>query len=166
MRAFTILTLTLFSITALGQQWTGKYHDYFGHEIEFFKDSTFKYEYGFDLLHTWAVGKWTTRKDTIYLNFDDSKVYDTLVRPYRADSLVESRDEISSRIDEELFAMQQLSSGGQSSEGITSRLIKGHGRLYMVDNKGRPMKGRREGIWRQKKWWGYKKWPVWYVREK
>ena len=160
MRALIILTLTLHSLTALGQKWIGKYHDYFGHEIEFYKDSTFKYEYGFDLLHTWAIGKWTTQKDTIYLNFDDSRVYDTLVRPNRPDSLIESRDEISSRIDEELFGMQQLSSGGQSSEGITSRLIKRRGRLYMVDKKGRPINGRRKGFWSPKKW------PVWYTKER
>ena len=165
MKTLTILTLTLLSLTVLGQQRTDKYHDYFGHKIEFFRDSTFKYAYGFDLIHTWAIGKWTTNKDTIYLNFDNNKVYDTLVRANRPDSLIESRDEISSRINEESFAMQQLSSGGQSSEGITNRLIKRNGRLYLVDHDGKRIKERREGIWRQKKWWGYKKWPVWYVKE-
>jgi hypothetical protein len=165
MRLTIIAVLGLLSYRAIGQSRTTKYHDYDGHKIEFREDSTFKYEYGFDLLHTWAVGKWQIKNDTIYLDFDETKVYDTLVRPNRLDSLVESRDEIPSRINEELFTMLQMSSGGQSSEGITHRLLKKHKRLYLIDNKGR-VKGRLRGIWPDKRWWGYKTWPRWYVKER
>jgi hypothetical protein len=165
MRYIIILFLGLLQFETFGQKWTGKYHDYSGHELEFHSDSTFKYEYGFDLLHTWAIGKWTFKDDIVHLNFSNDKVYDTLVRANRADSLIESRDEILSKINDEMFAMLQLSSGGQSSEGITDKLMLKGKRLYLVDSKGQRITGRLRGIWPDKRWWGYKTWPVYYVKE-
>ena len=162
---FIIIVLVGFQLNTYGQKWTGKYQDYFGHSIEFYRDSTFKYEYRFDLLHTWAVGKWKVNKDTIHLNFEDLRVYDTLIRDNRPDSLIESRDEKSNRLTAEEFAMMQMSSGGQSSEGISDKLLLTGKRLYQINNKGKRVKGRRRGIWPQKRWWGYKTWPVYYMKE-
>lgn len=89
MRLTIIAVLGLLSYRAIAQSRTMKYHDYDGHKIEFREDSTFKYEYGFDLPHTWAIGKWHIKDDTIYLNFDETKVYDLLLLSHPTKELVQ-----------------------------------------------------------------------------
>jgi len=106
--------------------------------LEFHKDSTFRFDWRFDLIHNWATGEWTTEGKTIILEFIN--VYDTLTRMDKPDSLVLSIHTEASRINEQEFAMAQLISSGQSNDGITTRLKKKGNRLYLLDEKGQTIK--------------------------
>lgn len=143
-----ILTTTIYIPTS-GQTLTGKYNAYYGHSLELKDDSTFKYEWRFDLIKNWAVGQWSFSNDIVTLKFSD--VYDTLIRPNKPDSLILSMDDRSSKIKNEEFASTQLVSGGQNHSDITERLIVKRKRLYVMDNNGRPSKIKQRGIWTKKK---------------
>jgi len=149
MRLLTILLLTTISISASGQRLTGKYNAYYGHSLELKDDSTFRYEWSFDLINNWAVGHWTFSNDIVTLRL--TYIYDTLTRPYKPDSLVLSLDNKSNRINNEDFLSTLLVSGGQRDPEITDRLILKRKRLYLVDKNGRPSKVKQRGIWTKKK---------------
>lgn len=149
MRLTTILLLTIIYISASGQHVTGKYNAYYGHSLELKNDSTFRYEWKFDLVKNWAVGQWTFSNDMVNLKFTD--VYDTLTRPNQPDTLVMSIDDKSNRVNNEEFVSTLLVSGGQHHTGITERLIFKRQRLYLTDTNGRPMTGKQRGIWTKKK---------------
>jgi hypothetical protein len=163
MRVSTILILTLFYLTASGQRSAEKYQDYFGHTLILNSDSTFRFDWKFDLIHDWASGRWTVSGRKINLNFVD--VRDTLSRPDKPDSLVLSVDEKSNKINQEEFAQTRLVSGGQHKDRFVDKFYQRGKRLFPADKNGRPIKSRQRGIWPQKKWWGYKKWPTYYKRE-
>jgi hypothetical protein len=156
MRLTPILLLTIICISASGQRLTGKYNAYYGNSLELKDDSTFRYEWKFDLIYNWAVGRWTITDNIIQLTF--TNIYDTLTRFNRSDSLVLSGDEKSNRINIEEFASTQFVSGGQHHTGITDRLIFKRQRLYLADKNGRPLRGKQRGIWTKKKR------PTWYFR--
>jgi len=156
MRLTTILLLTIINISASGQRLTGKYNDYFGHTLELKEDSTFRLEWKFDLVKTWAIGQWTYSNDIVYLKFND--IYDTLTRTGKPDSLVLSNDENPNRINKEEFAIYQISSGGQKHVGITDRLTLKRKRLYLTDKNGRPFREKQPGIWTTKKR------PTYYIK--
>jgi hypothetical protein len=162
MRVTIILILTFFPLIASGQNWTGKYQDYFGRTLILNKDSTFRFDWRFDLIYEWASGQWTVSGRTVNLNF--ISVYDTLSRPHRPDSLVLSIDEKSNKVNAEEFGQSVLLSGGQYKDRFSDRLYKKGNRLFLTKN-GRPYKSRHRGIWTQKKWWGYKRWPTFYKKE-
>ena len=149
MRLLTILILTTIYISASGQHLTGKYNAYYGHSLELKDDSTFRYEWRFDLIKNWAVGQWSFSNDIVTLKFNE--VYDTLTRPDKPDSLVLSMDDKSSKIKIEEFASTQLVSGGQNHSDITDRLIVKRKRLYLMDSNGQPSKIKQRGIWTKKK---------------
>ncbi len=151
MRLTTILLLTTISFVASGQRLTGKYNAYYGHSLELRVDSTFRYEWHFDLASSWSVGQWKVSNKTVYLNF--TNVYDTLTRDGMPDSLVLSSDEKSNRIKNEEFVIGLISGGGQgrSVSGISDRLAIRGKRLYQVDKSGRIIRTRESGIWTKKK---------------
>ena len=91
MRLTAIMLLTTITILASGQSLTGKYNAYYGHSLQLRADSTFRYEWHFDLGSSWSVGQWKVSNKTIYLSFKN--VYDTLTRDGMPDSLVLSSDE-------------------------------------------------------------------------
>jgi hypothetical protein len=155
--------MTFFYVTASGQRSTEKYHDYFGHNLVLNDDSTFRFDWRFDLIHEWATGQWTVSGRTINLKFID--VYDTLSRPDKPDSLVLSIDEESNKISEGEFAQTAFVSGGQHRDRFGIRFYRRGKRLFSTDKNGRPIKNRHRGIGPQKKWWGYKTWPTFYKRE-
>ncbi len=163
MRVTTVLILTFLYVTASGQSSTERYQDYFGNTLVLNSDSTFRFDWRFDLIHDWATGRWTTSGRKICLNFID--VYDTLSRPDKSDSLVLSLDEKSSKINQEEFAQTGRASGGQRKDRFSGRFYQRGKRLFPADKNGRPIKSRQRGIWVQKKWWGYKTWPTNYKRE-
>lgn len=149
MKVTTILLLTINSISILGQSLPGKYNAYYGHSLELKDDSTFRYEWKFDLIKNWAIGRWTVSNDMVYLEFND--IYDTLKRSNKADSSVLSNDEKSNCVNDREFAIYLISSGGQRHDGITNCLaIKGK-RLYLVNKNGRVIKTKQSGIWTKKK---------------
>lgn len=47
---------------------SGKYFNYWNQKIELKPDSTFRYEYRFDLFYDKVIGKWRLNSDTLYLN--------------------------------------------------------------------------------------------------
>jgi hypothetical protein len=156
MRLLTILLLTTISISASGQRLTGKYGAYYGHSLELKDDSTFRYEWKFDLITFWAVGQWSYSDKIVNLKFID--IYDTLKRPNSPDSLVLSIDEKSTQVKYEEFVTSQLVSGGQKHGGITNNLVFKRQRLYLADKEGRIMRGKQSGIMTKKKR------PTWYFR--
>ncbi|MCO6358294.1 hypothetical protein [Roseivirga pacifica] len=138
----TALFILLMSITVSlhSQRIDGKYKDNFGHTLEIKSDSTFKFEWKFDLTYTWVKGEWTKEKDLLYLNY--IAVYDTLVRSGQPDSLVLSTDPISSKINNEEFIESLLTSGGQknndlsvSSQSYVQQLILRKQILFLHVNK-------------------------------
>src|SRR5687768_6601720 len=106
MRVTTILILTLILTPASGQRLTGKYQDYFGHSLQLNNDSTFRFDWRFDLTHDWATVKWSSSDRLISFHFQN--IYDTLSRIGKPDSLVLSLDETSNKIDEEEYATTML----------------------------------------------------------
>lgn len=156
--------LILFYSVTLAQSVNGKYQDYFGHTLTLNKDSTFRFDWRFDLIHDWAIGRWRISGKIIDLEFID--VNDTLSRPNKPDSLVLSVDERSSKIHETELGQASLISGGQHKDRFNDKFYKRGNRLFLAKNNGRPIKSKLRGIWPQKKWpWGYKKWPTFYRRE-
>lgn len=157
MRVIIILICVFFYFKAPGQKFTGEYKDYFGHTLEINKDSTFKLEWKFDLIKTWAIGQWKTSSDTIYLEFVE--VYDTLVRLKKPDSLVISHDEVSNRISETEYDANLDCSKEQDRGDIINKLFIRGKRLLLIDKHGRLLKEKQPGIWRKKKR------PTWYFKE-
>jgi hypothetical protein len=156
MRRLTLIILIFQCHLTSGQNLIGSYKDYFGHRIQFQEDSTFLYEWRFDLVKTWATGNWKISNDTIYLNF--ITVYDTLKRENKSDTLVISIDNLPNSISEQEFAINSIISGGQKSDGITERLyIKGK-RLYLVSKNGHLNKGKFKGLVDNKKY------PTYYYK--
>ena len=151
MRLTTIILLIVINFIASGQSLTGKYNAYYGHSLELKDDSTFRYEWHFDLASSWSVGQWKVSSKTIYLNF--KSIYDTLTRDGMPDSLVLSSDEKSNRIRNDEFVIGLISGGGQgrSVNGITDRLAIRGKRLYQLDKIGRIIRTRESGNWTKKK---------------
>jgi hypothetical protein len=164
MRLSTVIVLTFIYSGASGQVLTAKYRDYHGHRLQLNSDSTFRFDWRFDLIHSWATGKWSTSGRTI--NFQFKNVVDTLSRANKPDSLVLSLDEKSNRINDQEFLSTLLVSGGQQSEQFPNKLFKKGKRLFIIDKEGRLDRKRHRGIWPQKRWpFGYKKWPTLYKVE-
>ena len=164
MRVTTVPVFIFVYVTAWGQELTGKYQDYHGHSLELSRDSTFRFDWRFDLIHTWATGKWSASGR--FINFQYISVLDTLQRTDKPDSLVLSLDDISNRIDEQRFMATLLVSGGQRSDEFSDKLFRKGKRLFFVDRNGKLNRKKYRGIWPQKKWpWGYKEWPTWYKKE-
>lgn len=161
MRFLTVLVLMFICTSANGQVLTSEYRDYHGHRLKLYNDSTFRFDWRFDLIHSWVTGKWSTSGRTI--NFQFISIVDTVLRTYKPDSLVLSLDEKSNRVSEQEFLSTLLVSGGQQSEQFPKSLFKKGKRLFILDKEGRLNRKRYRGIWPQKKWpFGYKKWPTWY----
>jgi hypothetical protein len=151
MKLTTIFLLTIISFSVSGQGLTGKYNAYNGHSLELKSDSTFRYEWRFDLASSWTVGQWRASNGIVYLNFKN--VYDTLTREDKPDSLALSSDEKSNRINIEEFAIGQISGGGQGRriDRITDRLAIRGKRLYLMSKAGQVLRTKESGILDKKK---------------
>lgn len=149
MRLTTILLLTLIYFSAPGQRLIGKYNAYYGHSLELNSDSTFKYEWRFDMTRKWAIGRWSCTDKIVNLNF--ITIYDTLNRQGRPDSLVLSGDEKSTKISQNEFAIILIGAGGQNHDGITNRLALRRRKLYQMDDSGKIITKKYPGIWTKKK---------------
>jgi hypothetical protein len=163
-RIIVMLMLTIASTACYGQKLVGKYHDHFGHRLELKKDSTFRFDWSFDLAQTWSAGQWTVSGKILNLAFID--VYDTLSRAGKPDSLVLSLDEHSTKIDQVEFALSLITSGQQDKGRFSDKFYIRNKRLFIVNKNGRPSRSRYSPVWRHRKWpWGYKKWPTFFVKE-
>lgn len=156
--------LIIATTASRGQGLVGRYQNHFGRSLELRKDSTFRFDWKFDLVHDWATGRWTVSGKILTLEFID--VYDTLSRAGKPDSLVLSIDEHSNKINQDEFLVTLLTSGQQNKGRFSDKFYNRGKRLFLVKKNGRPSRSRHSGIWRQKKWpWGYKKWPTFFVKE-
>jgi hypothetical protein len=158
LRLVTSMILLTTSICSWGQELVGNYAAYYGHTLQLRKDSTFRYEWQFDLASSWSVGKWRVEKGIVYLNI--RPVLDTLARDGQPDSLVLSVDEKSTKIHVQEFVGGLLSGGGQgrSIERIPDRLeIRGK-RLHPMNKSGKIDRRRESGLWNNRKR------PIYYVK--
>ena len=133
----------------------GTYNDYFGDRIELNADSTFKFNYAFDLISSWSIGKWNVKSDTIY--FETNLVMDTLtIRDLNnkiiRDSLVLSDDTKIDRIELIDNISSILSSGGQNRKKVPEKLFWKNNKLYRFDSIGRLDLRRVDGFWTNKKY--------------
>jgi len=165
MKAFLLILLIFTFSLASSQDLEGKYKDYFGYSLELNSDSTFKFEWRFDLIYNWATGKWLTNDKVLTFNF--LPVFDTLVRTGKSDSLVLSIDKVPNNTTKEQFLEYELISGGQDKDRFPTELKLKKGRLYHLDSNGKISRKRRSGIWPQKRWiFGNKKWPTYFRKIK
>jgi len=138
----------------------GKYNDYFGYTVEINIDSTFDFNWRFDLFAYWCTGKWTIINDTIY--FDKIPVYDTLLIVNKNgqpdDSLILSNDKKPGLITTSEMAINSISSGGQDLLKFPGKLFYRNNRLYQIWN-GKVVKKKVRGFWTNKKY------PPWFVKE-
>ena len=132
----------------------GYYEDYFGNSIFLNSDSSFKYNWNFDLASSWSKGTWSYKNDTIY--FHVTPVYDTLKlikeNNLFKDTLVLSQDENSGRLTQGQFIGVLLSGGGQNRKPSPDKLLFKKGRLYEIVN-GKLLRKKRKGFWSNKKWY-------------
>lgn len=147
----TIVILSTIIVNATGQDLVRKYVAYYGHTLYLREDSTFRYEWKFDLASSWSVGKWRFENGKIYLNI--KPVLDTLAREGQSDSLVLSDDERSSRIHIDEFAISLISSGGQGRalDRIPERLAVRGRKLHPLNSAGQIVRRREAGIWNKRK---------------
>ena len=149
-----ILISTINQISA--QSLEGKYRNYFGNTLEIKSDSTFYWDYHFDLASGWATGKWSIIDNTVHLN--PIPVHDTLVVTGEPDSLVLSLDGKSERITIEEHAINSISSGGQLLEYVPTKLIFHKNRLYLLNKNGKIRRSKMRGILTRRKFvpWYFK----------
>jgi hypothetical protein len=147
----TIILLIIVTFTARGQTLIGKYQAYYGHSLELRADSTFRYQWNFDLASSWTVGQWKVSNGILYLTIKN--VYDTLESDGKPDSLVLSSDEKSNRIKIGEFTAGQISGGGQGrrTDRLPGRLAVRGKRLYLMDKAGQIVRRKEPGIWNKRK---------------
>jgi len=158
MRLLIIILYSAFSLTVNGQNdIVGKYHNYSGENIELKADSTFKYEWHFDMMASWNSGTWTTYKDTIYLTM--VYVYDTLKYLNKSgqqlDSFILSVDDKPSQTN--LAETALVYSGSQDGHPCPDKLFFSKARLF----------GLRDGKLYKRKvksFWTSKKFDPWFVK--
>ncbi|PWJ30594.1 hypothetical protein [Sediminitomix flava] len=122
----------------------GLYIDSFGSKIYFASDTTFKYEWNFDLASSWSIGKYEIVTDKVH--FYTSSIFDTLSLDNGVDSLVLSMDDISNRIEASEFIVNSISGGGQSRKEPPFELIIRKNKLFHVNSKGKADRKKRRGI--------------------
>lgn len=157
MKAPTILLCCLLLLKTKAQnKYIGQYHDFFARSIVINSDSTFKYEFHFDLESSWTKGTWITNRDTIYLQvipiFDTLKYVD--VNGISHDSLRLSLDQNAGQVT--LEETQLLYSYGQERHPCPKKLYFKHNKLYSIMADGK--------LVTRKFSWGNKKFAPWYVR--
>ena len=134
----------------------GRYKDYFGSSLELKDNSTFNYEWHFDMSSSWTKGIWRIEKDTIF--FKVVIVYDTLILKNDSVSLIISNDAQSDKIYQAYNLNPYMVSGGQNYYTVPEKLYFRKGMLFYFRN-GKIFKKRVKGFWSSKKF------PSWYVRE-
>jgi len=60
------ILLTIISFSATAQSLIGKDRAYYGHTLELRGDSTFRYEWKFDLASSWTTGQWKVSNRIVY----------------------------------------------------------------------------------------------------
>ena len=133
----------------------GKYYNNFGCSIELESDSTFQFQWHFDLSASWTKGVWTVIEDTVI--FKAQLVYDTLRTTNQThDSLVLS-DDRKSEVIETLYP-GYLSSGGQNKYPSPGKLYYRRDKLFEISSSGKLIRKKQVGFWTKKRL------NPWYVK--
>ena len=149
---FLLVNIANFTQTR-GNKYVGHYHSELNGDIILNQDSTFKYTYAYDLFFSWSKGKWTVKKDTIYLM--TILVCDTL--RYRnangklVDSLVLADEEKPKLVTQLSNVINNISSEGQNRERCPTKLFYTNNKLYGIDRYGKLIKKKQRGFWVNKK---------------
>lgn len=135
----------------------GVYRSYGGvYELILKKDSTFEYNFRFDLEHRWTVGRW--RLDGKNIELSVTPILDTvrpLNRPYaKCDSVILSTDQRSNKGYDSLFVETDRNgiehyTGFSSSQDTSIKLqyLYKRNRLFGVRKNGTVIRGRARFIW-------------------
>jgi len=163
------LLIALLPTTLSAQDFCGKYVDLSGCHLQINTDSTFNFNWAFDLEHSWTNGKWRASHDTIY--FTPILIYDTI--PYTdahthlmMDSLILSTDDKANRNFDSfiiyasgnvVYYSAEMMGQTQNRYPITKKLYYKKDRLYSIRN-GKLYKKKERELWTKKKC------HPWYVR--
>jgi hypothetical protein len=135
-----LISFVTFEINAQSK-FIGKYSGFPG-VLELKKDSTYTYNWAYDLSSSWSVGFWYTNKDTLYLT--NTPIYDTLYIPGSQSNdykLVLSLNEFSEIIDSSIYELTIQSFRGQNRWYPPTKLYLKRRRLYFLIN-GKVDKGK------------------------
>ncbi|MCH4824680.1 hypothetical protein ML462_16030 [Gramella lutea] len=135
---------------------SGKYSNKFGEKIELKTDSTFTYNWQFDLASSWSKGKWSLKNDTIF--FDVIPIMDTLkiVKNNKySDSLILSSDQKPGLAKNIEFITNTLSSGGQNRQKPPKKLFIKNGKLFRLNENNEIDKKQHQQPGRNKKYKTY-----------
>jgi hypothetical protein len=158
MKTFAVILLVFFFGNTNSKSVEGKYYDYFGSKLKISSDSTFLYEWNFDLSSSWSKGKWRISNDTIY--FSIIPVFDTLRIPNKKDTLLLSVDQKPELItDKNSSIIHFLSSGGQNRQEMSSKLFYKDDKLYEIGKRGKLITEKK------KQFWINEKHETWFVKE-
>jgi hypothetical protein len=136
----------------------GEYYDYFGSKLKINPDSTFLYEWNFDMASSWSKGKWKINNDTIY--FSVIPILDTLRIAPKKDTLILSLDQKPELITDKNGSITHfLSSGGQNRQQMKSKLFYKDNKLYVIGKHGKLI------MKEQKQFWTNKKYGTWFVKK-
>lgn len=154
MRYLIQIILLFISTLSFGQgKIIGNYSSRFGEKIELKSDSTFIYNWRFDLASSWSKGKWSIDNDTIYL--DVIPVMDTLKivkKNIQSDSLVFSSDQKENRITAGEALANALSGGGQNRNEPPQKIFFKNGKLYRITDNNEIDDKKRQQIGTGKKY--------------
>ena len=116
----------------------GKYMGGFGGTFILRKDSTFLYEWRFDLMYSWSRGTW--KSDGNVISFRIIPVYDTLTLDahgaHPRDSVYLSPDSVSERLNQSERLIGSTRS--QGTHPFPAQLIYQKDRLYPIGKNGQP----------------------------
>ena len=155
MRHLILILLAAGPLSTGAQSITGHYADYFGQSLVLNRDSTFDFNWAFDMERSWTKGNWTFNNKTLFLT--SSLVYDTLRTKEKSgewtDSLVLSSDQ---KVDviSKLFP-GYLTSGGQNRMPPPVKLVFRRKKLYPVSKSGQINQTKRPNFWTRKKFKQY-----------
>lgn len=174
----TILVAFLVSSirTSAQDRISGSYYDYFDNKLHLNRDSTFLHEFHFDLVYSWASGKYGVRNDTLYLTvipvFDTIR-YKNTTTDLITDSLILSTDQNSNigfdsadtydnGIRKRIYIAEEK---WQNTFPIPDRLLYKKRKLFFIKHDGKLSRGRVSPIWPvRRKLGGNKKIHTWYIK--
>lgn len=159
MKAILLIIVLIWCYLVKGQTspYTGVYRDFSGNKLVVYADSNFQHSWNFDMQSSWARGKWTVLKDTLFFQmipiFDTVRL--TLINGTK-DSLVLSLDETSERIIPETGALHAY---GQNYFSYPGKLFFKANKLFYINTDGSLRKEKVRAFWTGKRV------PAWFIKE-
>jgi hypothetical protein len=156
MKLSAVIFLLFLVLEASAQKsYIGKYQNYIGCSIALNSDSTFEFQWHFDLSASWTQGLWTVKEDTVILKA--LPVYDTFRTSGQGhDSLVLS-DDRKSEVIKTLFP-GYLISGGQNKYPSPSKLYYKREKLFEISSSEKIIRKKQRGFSTKKRH------NPWYVK--